>query len=77
MAWPKGRLRKPTKVADATEIGISDAPAQFPASVTMSRLYAYWADDGSFRQWQPGSVATDPNEIADLIERAAPIEEVM
>lgn len=47
-----------------------------PAAVRLLRLYGYWTDDDQLRQWSEGHIETDPAEIADLIERGAPIEEV-
>ncbi len=45
-----------------------------PATVRLTAPYGYWTDDGALRQWAPGVDIEDPTDIADLIERQAPIE---
>jgi len=44
-----------------------------PNSITLEAPYAFYEEDGTFRQWLPGHVVTDPEHIALLIERKAPV----
>lgn len=45
-----------------------------PASVTLEYPYAYYAEDGRLIAWAPGTIVTDPADIADLIARKAPLK---
>lgn len=50
-----------------------------PAPVERFRVlsnYAFYCDDGLFHAWPEGAVITDPEEIALLTERSAPVERI-
>lgn len=44
-----------------------------PDTITLAAPYAFYEEDGTFRTWQCGHVVTDPEHIALLMERKAPI----
>lgn len=44
-----------------------------PESVTLEKPYGYIHDDESRRFWDHGTVVTDAEEIADLMDRKAPL----
>lgn len=67
MAWPKGRPRKAEPAAAPAEPGN-------PSAVRLTQTFAYWTDDGLLRRWPAGCTEEDPAEIADLVNRQAPIE---
>lgn len=48
--------------------------AALPASVKLASPYAFYDDDNNMRSWSHGQVVTDPEHIAVLLERAAPLE---
>ncbi|MBO4120279.1 hypothetical protein J5T34_05935 [Cupriavidus gilardii] len=51
--------------------------ADLPGSVTLSAPHGFIDDDtGAHRYWQPGEVVTDPDTIALLLARKAPLEGV-
>lgn len=44
-----------------------------PDSVTLEKPYGYIHDDESRRFWDHGTVVTDADQIADLMDRKAPL----
>lgn len=44
--------------------------------VTLAQHFAFYGDDGLLRRWQEAAVVTDPDEIAMLLERKAPLKDV-
>lgn len=47
-----------------------------PASIKLTAPYGFIDDNDQHRYWQPGQVVINPDEIALLTERQAPIEAV-
>jgi len=45
-----------------------------PVQATMTLPHGYYGEDGALRWWDAGSIITDPQEIADLVARNAPIQ---
>ena len=53
---------------------LSTAPAApLPAQVVLASPYGFYDDDQQLRMWQADQVVTDPEHIALLIARAAPL----
>lgn len=46
-----------------------------PAQVTLSAPFGYYDDAGELQYWQSGFTETAAEKIADLIARAAPLED--
>jgi hypothetical protein len=44
-----------------------------PDQVTLASLYGFYDEAGHFHGWGEGQVVTDPDHIAVLIERGAPL----
>lgn len=67
-----------TKPVEAVAGGdaVTSIPGMIARKVRLTALYAYWGDDGNLRRWSEGAEVTDPAEIADLVKRGAPVEEV-
>ncbi len=61
----------PAAARPAPRAAAKAAPA--PTPLRLTHLYAYWNDDGGFRTWGAGDLVTDPDEIADLLARRAPV----
>jgi hypothetical protein len=55
---------------------VAPKPGKTPKALRVLSLYAYWGNDGNLRRWAEGAQVTEPAEIADLIARGAPVEEV-
>lgn len=49
--------------------------AETPTSVTLASPYGFYDDDNNLRMWQEGQEVTDPEHIATLIERQAPLKD--
>jgi len=68
------------EVPDAAPIVSPELPPEdkrhYPRAVRVLRLYGYFTEAGEYRQWQQGSVEDNPADVADLIDRKAPVEEV-
>ena len=45
------------------------------ASVVLSELYGYYTDAGELLQWYEGQEVTDAAQVADLIQRGAPLKD--
>jgi len=45
-----------------------------PESVTLSAPHGFIDEDGSHRYWHAGHVVTDPEHVALLIKRKAPLD---
>lgn len=53
------------------------APASaLPLAIRLTSTYGYITDDGVQRGWPADCVVTDPDEIAELTSRGAPLVEV-
>lgn len=50
------------------------AKPKLPESVTLAAPHGYIDDDDVNHHWHPGTVVTDPKEIAVLMKRKAPLE---
>ena len=50
---------------------------KLPTSVTLARAYGYIHTDNSRRFWDAGRVVVDAKEIEDLLERKAPLVEII
>lgn len=48
--------------------------AKHPDSVTLSAPHGFIDDDGNHRYWHAGHVVTDPEHVALLIKRKAPLD---
>ncbi len=59
--------------ADKAAAAEKKAEQGLPESVTLEKPYGYIHDDESRRFWEPGTVVTDADEIADLMDRKAPL----
>ena len=68
------------ELPDAEPIVAPELPPKpkrhYPRAVRVLRLYGYFTDDGEYRQWAENSVENNPADVADLIDRKAPVEEV-
>lgn len=49
------------------------AEAKHPTRVKLAQLYGFWDENKRYRQWVEGDVVENPEEIALLIERQAPV----
>lgn len=47
--------------------------AELPESVTLAAPYGYIDDQEQHRYWHADTVVTKPEEIADLMDRKAPL----
>ena len=45
-------------------------------SVTLESHYAFADDEGNVHAWHEGQVVTDPDHIAILVKRKAPLKDV-
>lgn len=48
-----------------------------PDSVVLAAPYGYVDDAGGNHHWHAGHVINDPEQIADLIERRAPLVDIV
>lgn len=69
-------LNKAQLAAKATGAGSTETESALPVSVTLASMYGYdpEIDGESIKMWAAGQVVTDADQIADLIERQAPLE---
>jgi hypothetical protein len=52
------------------------AKKDFPDQVQLASVYSFYDDEGIYHYWNEGQVVTEPETIAALVERDAPIKEV-
>lgn len=49
--------------------------SEYPSSVTLKQFYSYFEEDNSYKAYQAGFTATDPDDIKALVDRKAPLKD--